>query len=82
MYNGNRITLIAPMDAFTPDPPAWTETATHAHTFACPQCGAGEKEAQAVPSRWSRPIGATQSCPAVAANADDNFPFPTRCPSE
>jgi hypothetical protein len=48
MYNGNRITLIAPMDAFTPDPPAWTETATHAHTFACPQCGASEKEAQSV----------------------------------
>jgi hypothetical protein len=48
MYNGNRITLIALMDAFTPDPPAWTETATHAHTFACPQCGASEKEAQSV----------------------------------
>jgi hypothetical protein len=36
------------MDAFSPDPPAWTATAIHAHQFACPQCGASEKEADRV----------------------------------
>jgi predicted RNA-binding Zn-ribbon protein involved in translation (DUF1610 family) len=36
------------MDAFSPTPPAWTEEATHAQTFFCPQCGSGEKEADKV----------------------------------
>jgi hypothetical protein len=36
------------MDAFSPTPPAWTEQAAHAQTFACPQCGADEKEADQV----------------------------------
>jgi hypothetical protein len=35
-------------DAFSPTNPAWTEEATHAHTFACPQCAASEKEADRV----------------------------------
>jgi hypothetical protein len=35
-------------DAFSPTPPAWTEEATHAQTFACPQCAASEKEADRV----------------------------------
>jgi hypothetical protein len=49
MYNvGSELFELPYMDAFTPNPPAWTETATHAHTFACPQCGASEKAAQHV----------------------------------
>jgi hypothetical protein len=40
--------LMEPMDAFSPNPPDWTNEAIHAHTFACPQCGASEKEAKEV----------------------------------
>jgi hypothetical protein len=35
-------------DAFSPTPPAWTQEATHAYNFACPQCAASEKEADQV----------------------------------
>ena len=27
------------MDAFSPTPPPWTNTATHALKFCCPRCG-------------------------------------------
>ncbi|TAF54309.1 MAG: hypothetical protein EAZ61_06025 [Oscillatoriales cyanobacterium] len=36
------------MDAFSPTPPAWTETATHVVNFACPRCGASSREASQV----------------------------------
>ncbi|MDX2100445.1 MAG: hypothetical protein SFW36_21935 [Leptolyngbyaceae cyanobacterium bins.59] len=36
------------MDAFSPTPPAWTETATHAHHFRCPKCAAPSLEASQV----------------------------------
>jgi hypothetical protein len=26
------------MDAFSPSPPAWTQSATHAWKFCCPRC--------------------------------------------
>ena len=36
------------MDAFSPTPPEWTQSATHAFEFACPACGASSREAQQV----------------------------------
>ncbi|WP_080806582.1 hypothetical protein [Halomicronema hongdechloris] len=36
------------MDAFSPIPPLWTESAIHAVEFTCPSCGAGSSQAQAV----------------------------------
>ncbi len=36
------------MDAFSPVPPAWAESATHALQFCCPRCGASTAQAQAV----------------------------------
>ena len=36
------------MDAFSPFPPEWTESATHATQFCCPQCGAESRQAKAV----------------------------------
>ena len=36
------------MDAFSPTPPDWTQTAAHAITFACPCCGASSHEADHV----------------------------------
>jgi hypothetical protein len=44
------------MDAFSPDSPAWTTAATHALQFACPQCGASEKEAVEVWLNRSAPV--------------------------
>lgn len=37
------------MDAFSPFPPHWTETAIHATQFACPKCGAESSQAR---SAW------------------------------
>ncbi len=34
------------MDAFSPNPPLWTKTATHALEFCCPNCRAPAKKAQ------------------------------------
>lgn len=36
------------MEAFSPTPPPWTETAIHALTFACPRCHAPAHEARRV----------------------------------
>lgn len=36
------------MEAFSPIPPKWTESAVHAVQFACPNCGASSQQAQAV----------------------------------
>ena len=36
------------MDAFSPTPPAWTNTATHALEFCCPSCRAPVTAAQRV----------------------------------
>ncbi|MEQ9233871.1 hypothetical protein [Coleofasciculus sp. E2-BRE-01] len=36
------------MDAFTPFPPQWTKSATHALEFCCPTCHASSMEAQRV----------------------------------
>jgi hypothetical protein len=36
------------MDAFSPIPPDWTQSATHATQFGCPRCGATSQQAQAV----------------------------------
>jgi hypothetical protein len=35
------------MEAFSPTPPAWTELATHAQGFCCPNCGSGSTAATA-----------------------------------
>ncbi|MBD2119378.1 hypothetical protein [Trichocoleus sp. FACHB-262] len=36
------------MDAFDPIAPDWTQSATHAHEFHCPQCHAPSLDAQQV----------------------------------
>jgi hypothetical protein len=36
------------MDAFTPNPPEWTQQATHAYEFCCPSCHSSSREAQFV----------------------------------
>jgi hypothetical protein len=36
------------MDAFDPTPPAWTKSAIHSHTFACPTCRKTSLEANHV----------------------------------
>lgn len=36
------------MDAFNPVPPEWTQTATHAFEFCCPNCLASASEAKLV----------------------------------
>jgi hypothetical protein len=36
------------MDAFSPLPPDWAATASHAMAFHCPRCGASSQQAQAV----------------------------------
>jgi hypothetical protein len=36
------------MDAFTPQPPDWAESARHALGFVCPCCGTGPLEADRV----------------------------------
>lgn len=36
------------MQAFSPTPPAWTDTAIHAFEFCCPTCRQSSLEAQAV----------------------------------
>lgn len=36
------------MDAFSYNPPSWTDTATHALEFRCPCCGASPQVAQRV----------------------------------
>ncbi|AFY77753.1 MAG: hypothetical protein IGR93_14990 [Hydrococcus sp. C42_A2020_068] len=36
------------MDAFSPTPPGWTETAVHALDFSCPRCRASAIKAQRV----------------------------------
>lgn len=36
------------MDAFSPVPPRWTKSATHALEFCCPSCRASVSEAQQV----------------------------------
>ncbi|MBF2080061.1 MAG: hypothetical protein IGR76_16465 [Synechococcales cyanobacterium T60_A2020_003] len=36
------------MDAFSPAPPDWAQSAKHAHPFCCPTCKASCMEAQAV----------------------------------
>jgi hypothetical protein len=36
------------MDAFSPVPPIWSESAVHAHSFHCPRCGAESGKAKAV----------------------------------
>ncbi|HIK32896.1 MAG TPA: hypothetical protein IGS17_05990 [Oscillatoriales cyanobacterium M59_W2019_021] len=36
------------MDAFEPTPPHWTQSATHAHQFCCPTCGASPRDAKSV----------------------------------
>lgn len=36
------------MEAFVPNPPEWTETATHVFTFCCPNCNASVMEAEKV----------------------------------
>jgi hypothetical protein len=36
------------MDAFSPTPPDWTQTATHAFDFCCPRCHASAAKAQRV----------------------------------
>ena len=36
------------MDAFSPTPPPWTQTALHALQFCCPRCGTPAAEAQQV----------------------------------
>ncbi|MGD1906855.1 MAG: hypothetical protein ACFB0C_12780 [Leptolyngbyaceae cyanobacterium] len=36
------------MDAFSPVPPSWAETARHAYGFVCPSCGATASQAKAV----------------------------------
>lgn len=36
------------MEAFSPVPPDWTESATHATHFCCPRCGAESQIAKAV----------------------------------
>jgi hypothetical protein len=33
------------MEVFSPNPPNWTEIATHAHKFCCPSCHASSQEA-------------------------------------
>ncbi|BFM39742.1 hypothetical protein [Synechocystis sp. LKSZ1] len=34
------------MDAFSPLPPDWIQSATHAYRFCCPRCQASAKQAQ------------------------------------
>ncbi len=36
------------MDAFAPIPPEWTNKATHAHDFCCPNCHSSSLEAAKV----------------------------------
>ena len=36
------------MDAFSPNPPKWTNTATHAMEFCCPSCRNSAASAQRV----------------------------------
>lgn len=36
------------MEAFVPNAPEWTQTATHALSFCCPRCNASAMEAQKV----------------------------------
>ncbi|MGK7920425.1 MAG: hypothetical protein AB4080_10525 [Trichodesmium sp.] len=36
------------MEAFSLNPPEWTNSAIHAFDFCCPKCGASTMEAQAV----------------------------------
>ncbi len=36
------------MDAFSPSPPAWTETAIHGIGFYCPRCHSAANKAQQV----------------------------------
>ncbi len=36
------------MDAFSPVPPEWTTSATHALLFCCPNCHASSREAELV----------------------------------
>lgn len=36
------------MDAFSPVPPPWTKSATHAVEFCCPKCRASAREADQV----------------------------------
>jgi hypothetical protein len=36
------------MDAFSPTPPDWTETATHGLKFCCPSCKSSPAKAQRV----------------------------------
>ena len=36
------------MEAFSPEPPQWTETAIHALKFECPRCQAAASEAEKV----------------------------------
>lgn len=33
------------MDAFATTPPEWTNKATHAYEFCCPNCNSGSREA-------------------------------------
>jgi hypothetical protein len=40
--------LLSPMDAFSPTPPEWTNTAVHAMAHDCPTCRATALEAQKV----------------------------------
>ncbi|HEY9675128.1 MAG TPA: hypothetical protein V6D11_27050 [Waterburya sp.] len=36
------------MDAFSPLPPQWTKSATHAVDFCCPKCRSSAREAERV----------------------------------
>ncbi len=36
------------MEAFSPNSPTWTETATHAQNFCCPSCHASSQTAKTV----------------------------------
>ncbi len=44
------------MDAFSPVPPKWTQTATHALKFCCPSCQASAAEAQEVWINRNAPV--------------------------
>lgn len=44
------------MDAFSPTPPDWTTTATHALTFCCPNCRAKADRAKRVWINRNAPV--------------------------
>jgi hypothetical protein len=44
------------MDAFSPVPPEWTKSATHALEFSCPHCRASSKEAELVWINRTSPV--------------------------